>query len=121
MKNRAEVILFNKCYGDQKELIQQFNEARQLNPKLSEPVLHITLSLAPGENLGKNKLSDVAEECAKDLGFNNNQFFAVLHRDTTHQHLHIVANRIGFDKRTLSDSNNYQKDSNILPENGTEI
>ena len=109
MKNRAEVLLFNKCYGNPKELIQQFNEARQLNPKLSKPVLHITLSLAPGENLGKNKLSDVAEECAKDLGFNNNQFFAVLHRDTTHQHLHIVANRIGFDKRTLSDSNNYKK------------
>ncbi len=31
------------------------------------------------------------------------------HRDTNHQHIHIVANRIGFDKRTVSDSNNYQK------------
>lgn len=109
MKNRTEVLLFNKCYGNQKELVQQFNEVRQLNPKLSKPVLHITLSLAPGENLEKNKLIDVAEECAKDLGFSNNQFFAVLHRDTDHQHLHMVANRIGFDKRTVSDSNNYKK------------
>lgn len=109
MKNRAEVLLFNQCYGNAKELIQQFNEVRQLNPKLSKPVLHITLSLAPGENLEKNKLIEVAEECAKDLGFKNNQFLAVLHRDTTHQHLHIVANRIGFDKRTVNDSNNYKK------------
>ena len=34
MKDRAEILLFNQCYGNQKELIQQFNEVRQLNPKL---------------------------------------------------------------------------------------
>ncbi len=55
MKDRAEVLLFNKCFGDQKELVQLFNEVRWLNPKLSKPVMHITLSLAPGENLSKDK------------------------------------------------------------------
>jgi hypothetical protein len=34
---------------------------------------------------------------------------AIAHRDTGHQHLHIVANRIGLDGRTVSDSNSYQK------------
>jgi hypothetical protein len=109
MKNRAEVLLYNKCFGNEKELVQQFNEVRQLNPKLSKPVLHITLSLAPGENLNRDKLMEMSEHCAKDLGFENNQYIAIAHRDTNHQHLHIVANRIGFDKRTVSDSNNYQK------------
>ncbi len=33
-KNRAEVLLFNQCYGNKKELIQQFNDVRHLNPKL---------------------------------------------------------------------------------------
>jgi hypothetical protein len=47
--------------------------------------------------------------CAKDLGFENNQYIAIAHRDTNHQHLHIFANRICFDKRTVSDSNNYEK------------
>ncbi|HYJ63818.1 MAG TPA: relaxase/mobilization nuclease domain-containing protein, partial [Parafilimonas sp.] len=47
--------------------------------------------------------------CAKDLGFENNQFVSIFHKDTEHPHMHIVANRIGFDKRTVSDSNNYQK------------
>lgn len=112
MKDRSKVLLFNKCYGNQKELIQQFNEVRQLNPKLSKPVLHITLSLAPGEELEKNKLMALSEECAKDLGFENNQYVAIHHRDTNHQHLHIVANRIGFDMRTVSDSKNYQKMAN---------
>ena len=109
MKDRAEVLLFNQCYGNQKELIQQFNEVRQLNFKLSKPVLHITLSLAPGEQLSKDKLMQLCQDCAKDMGFENNQYLAIHHKDTSHQHLHIVANRIGFDKRTVSDSNNFQK------------
>ncbi len=38
MKERAEVILYNQCCGNQKELVEQFNEVRNLNPKLSKPV-----------------------------------------------------------------------------------
>ena len=113
MKNRAEVLLFNKCYGNQKELIQQFNEVRQLNTKLSKPVLHITLSLAPGEKLENNKLMEICESCAKDFDFENNQFVAIYHKDTHHQHVHIIANRIGFGKRTVNDSNNYKRMANF--------
>ncbi|MEJ7737183.1 MAG: relaxase/mobilization nuclease domain-containing protein [Chitinophagaceae bacterium] len=109
MKDRAEILVFNQCYGNQKELIQQFNEVRQLNSKLSKPVLHITLSLVPGEELPKEKLIEMCQDCAKDMGFENSQYVAIHHKDTSHQHLHIVANRIGFDKRTVSDSNNFQK------------
>ena len=109
MKDRAEILLFNQCYGNQKQLIQQFNEVRQQNSKLAKPVLHITLSLAWGEQLSKDKLMQLCQDCAKDMGIENNQYVAIHHKDTNHQHLHIVANRIGFDKRTVSDSNNFQK------------
>ena len=109
MKDRAEILLFNQRYGNQKELILQFNEVRQLNSKLLKPVLHITLSLARGEQLPKEKLIKMCQDCAKDMGFGNNQYVAIHDKDTSHQHLHIVANRIGFDKRTVSDSNNFQK------------
>src|SRR5688500_13917207 len=90
IKDRAEILLFNKCFGNEKELVQQFNEVRQFNPKLSKPVLHITLSLTPGEMLSKDKLMQMSEDCAKELGFENNQFIAIVHGDTDHQHLHIV-------------------------------
>ncbi|MDI3321311.1 relaxase/mobilization nuclease domain-containing protein [Pinibacter soli] len=109
LKNRAEVLVFNQCFGNEKELIQQFNEVRNLNRKLSKPVMHITLSFAPGEQLSKYKLGEICEDCAKEMGFNKNQFVAIYHNDTRHQHVHIVANRIGFDGKTLSDSNNYKK------------
>jgi hypothetical protein len=112
LKNRAEVFMFNNCFGNRAELVQQFNEVRQLNTKVSKPVLHITLSLAPREDLGKDKLMEMCGQCAKEMGFENNQFIAVSHRDTGHQHIHIVANRIGFDTKTVSDSNSYQKIAN---------
>jgi hypothetical protein len=112
-QGRAEALLFNMCFGSQRELIEQFNDVRKLNPRLLKPVLHITLSLAPGELLSKDTLTEICEHCARDMGFGNNQYVAIQHSDTDHQHLHIVANRIGFDKRTVSDSNNYQKIANF--------
>jgi hypothetical protein len=109
MEDRAEVIMYNQCYGNARELIEQFNEVRNLNEQLAKPVLHITLSLSPGEQLPKDKLMNLCQECAKDMGFENNQYVAIHHRDTSHSHVHIVANRVGYDKRTVSDSKNYQK------------
>lgn len=109
LKSRAEVLAYNLCYGSKLELIRQFNEVRNLNPKLSKPVMHVTLSLAPGEFLNKGKLADLVEQCAIDLGFEKNQYVAIAHNDTKHQHLHIVTNRIGFNGRTVKDSHNYQR------------
>ena len=45
VKDRAELLAYNLCFGDKKELIQQFNEVRYLNLKLSKPVMHITLTI----------------------------------------------------------------------------
>ncbi|HEY5464664.1 MAG TPA: relaxase/mobilization nuclease domain-containing protein [Hanamia sp.] len=113
MKNRAEILQYNLCFGDKVELIQQFNEVRRLNAKQSKPVMHITLSFAPGEQLSKQQLSQIANHCAEDFGFDKNQFIAVEHSDTEHQHFHIVVNRINFDGKTLPDSNSYKRISDF--------
>ncbi len=107
--NRATVLHFNQCFGDKKELTEQFNDVRKLNLKLSKPVLHITLSFAPGECVKNAQLQEIVKACAQEMGFEKNQYIAVAHSDTGHQHLHIVANRIGFDGRTVSDSNSFKK------------
>jgi hypothetical protein len=67
-KNRAEILNFNQCFGNKKELIQQFNEVRRLNPGLSKPVLHITLSLAPQDLKPKRSkiLSDLLKPVQTD-------------------------------------------------------
>ena len=109
VKNRAEIILFNQCFGGPKELIEQFNEVRLLNRKLSKPVIHITLSFAPGEKLPANILAEIAQQCGEHLGFSKNQFISVEHLDTGHQHIHMVANRIDFNGKTWKDGNSYRR------------
>lgn len=114
MHNRATVLKMNSCFGNKEQLIRQFKEVKYLNPKLSKPVMHITLGLAPGEFLEEGKLIEVAENCAEQFGFTDNQYLAVEHKDTDHQHIHIVANRIGFNGKTnVSDSNCYKKVANF--------
>src|SRR3954451_3181247 len=73
MKDRAEVLLYNRCFGNSRELVEQFNDVRQLNTRLSKPVMHITLSLDPTDRLTKDKLMEMSEHCAKEMGFENNQ------------------------------------------------
>jgi hypothetical protein len=109
LKKRAEILSYNLCFGNKKELINQFNDVRKINPKLSKPVLHITLSFAPGEKLGNENLQDLIEQCAQKMGFEKNQFVAIEHSDTTHQHIHIVANRVRLDGKTVKDHHNYKR------------
>jgi hypothetical protein len=109
-ESRAEILSYNRCFGLKNELIQQFNDVRKLNPGLKSPVFHIILSLAKEDELNKAKKIEVAERCAEHFGVNINQFLVLEHHDTPdHSHLHIVANRIGYDKVTASDSNSYQR------------
>lgn len=108
-KKEAELLNTNLCYGNKKELIEQFNEVRRLNQNLSKPVQHITISLAKGERLNQSSLVSIAEDCARDLGFEKNQYIVIAHHDTGHQHIHIVANRVSFDGKTVKDNHNYRK------------
>ena len=108
-ENRAEVLEYNMCFGNKKELVSQFNDVRTLRPNLSKPVMHISLSLDPEDLFTKEKLRQIGQDFAKEFGFENNQYIVIYHKDTEHPHLHIVVNRIGFDGKTISDSNSYRK------------
>lgn len=112
-QNRAEVLEYNMCFGNKKELVSQFNDVRTLRPSLSKPVMHFSLSLDPEDIFTTEKLRQVGQDFAKGFGFENNQYVTIYHKDTTHPHLHIVVNRVGFDGKTISDSNSYRKVSEL--------
>lgn len=59
--------------------------------------------------MGNQDKADIAAELAKAFRFEDNQYVAIAHADTKHEHLHIVANRIGYDGKTASDSNSYKR------------
>jgi len=110
-KKQAEVIAYNQCFGDKRQLIRDFIEVSKLNPNVSKPVFHLAISFAHGDadKLNPQDKVDMAEKLAKEFMFHNNQYVVIEHSDRQHQHLHIVANRIGYDGKTASDSNSYKR------------
>ena len=108
-KDRAEVLEYNKCFGNKYELAEQFRDVQKLSKRVEKPVLHLSLRLAPGETLSRNQLIEIGREAAKEFGVADHQYIVVLHKDTKEQHIHIAANRVGFDGKVASDSNSYKR------------
>jgi hypothetical protein len=110
-KKQAEVIAYNQCFGDKRQLIRDFIEVSKLNLNVSKPVFHLAISFAHDDagKLNPQDKVDMAEKLAKEFTFHNNQYVVIEHSDRQHQHLHIVANRIGYDGKTASDSNSYKR------------
>lgn len=108
-RNRAEVLEYNYCYGDKYELAAQFQDVANLSRRVEKPVLHLTIRLAPGDQLTRAQWIEIGQEAAKEFGIDKNQYISVLHKDTAQPHIHIVANRVGYDGRVASDSNSYAR------------
>lgn len=95
-------------------LIEEFDEIEKIrslsldSDRIIKPVWHAILSLRPGESLTEESWFQAVEAYLNDLGFGlENKWVAVLHEDTDHQHVHIVANRI-----CINDTFSVVKDNN---------
>lgn len=82
-----------------RELSAEFAVGRQLRPDIERPVWHASLALPAGERLTGERWEAIANDFMDGMGFDrkNHQFFAVRHHDTDHDHIHIIASRIGLD------------------------
>jgi hypothetical protein len=96
---------------DKNATIRDFITRAKTNPNLSKCVWHTSLS--PQDVLTSQQLHTIAREWIKGMGLDKTQFVIVLHTDKDIPHVHIIANRINDDGRTISDSNNWKR-SEIL-------
>ena len=99
---------------DAEGMIQEFDAIEKMrdsaidSDRVIKPVWHAMLSLKPGESLTEEQWLEAVETYLSDLGFDlENKWVAVLHGDTDHQHVHIVANRISMNEEftVVRDSN----------------
>jgi hypothetical protein len=72
------------------------------------------LSLSGGETLTEDQWSDVAHFYVDGMGFSDAPWLGVLHRDTDHEHLHIMASRVSFDGKTVSDANDFRRSEELV-------
>lgn len=62
--------------------------------RTNKPVQHLSISLAPGEHLTREQWEHVIDTTLRDLGLEGHQALIVAHRDTAHEHIHLVVNRV---------------------------
>jgi hypothetical protein len=105
---KAVVLKYNNCFGNKNELIDQFNEVKMLNHKVSRAVLHLILSFDSQDNVRDSQMVEIVAKLEKKMGFDKHQYVAVSHNDTDHRHIHLIINRISLERKTLKDSNDYK-------------
>ncbi|MCK9397922.1 MAG: relaxase/mobilization nuclease domain-containing protein [Methylobacter sp.] len=92
-------LIGGTCSGSTLEEIQaEFAAVRKLRPDIERPAWHCSLSLKPPERLTDKQWAQAADRYMRGMGFADKSLYAVVrHSDTEHDHIHIVASRIGID------------------------
>lgn len=107
--DRGQVVAGPMAGRTPRELAAEFGQLRRLNPKLGKAVAHFSLSPAPGDPpLTEAQWQEIAERFMSEMGFDS-AWCGVIHRDTDHEHLHLMACRVRLDGRTVSDANDYRR------------
>ena len=81
-----------------------------LNPNVSNPVWHTSISFNPSdaEQMTNEKMLAVAQDFRKELGLLGTQCVIFRHFDREdNQHLHILVNRVADDGHTIPDGRNF--------------
>jgi hypothetical protein len=102
----AEILDLNGLSTDNpKDLAQEFQVIWEENQNISKPVWHTSLSFHEKDNITNEKMKEIANKFMQSAGFekDNYQYVIIKHNDTKHNHCHIVANRVGFDGKAVSD------------------
>lgn len=84
------------------EKLQRFQQLISLNDRATTNTIHISLNFDPSENLGKEKLIEIATVYMQKIGFGNQPFLVYQHKDAGHPHIHIVSTNIQKDGKRIS-------------------
>jgi hypothetical protein len=84
--------------------------------KVKSSVFHCSLSIPRGEALDKQTWGDVINDYMADMGLKNNQYVAIYHglNNNQNQHIHIMANKVNEDNKTIWDNKNDRYKANKI-------
>ncbi|WP_126245890.1 relaxase/mobilization nuclease domain-containing protein [Chitinophaga rhizosphaerae] len=85
-------------------MADDFEAQAELRRTISRPCFHAVLSFPPGEKVTDELMVDLAGKYLDGIGMVGTQFAVVRHADTEHPHVHIIANRVNFQGKAITDS-----------------
>lgn len=104
-ERKAEIIAAEGVRShDYRLMAQDFITQAQLRPTKKQSCFHSVLSFYPGERPGNATLAQIGKKYLEGIGITNTQYSFVLHTDKAHLHMHVFANMVNNDGKSISDS-----------------
>ncbi|MGB6152027.1 MAG: relaxase/mobilization nuclease domain-containing protein [Pricia sp.] len=103
----AEVVHSQNLAGENaKQVTEEFRLIQEMNRRCHNNTLSFVLSPTKedGRRLSNEKLGEITRSFIDKMKLGDRQAIAFVHRDKAHTHIHLYANRIGFDGRAYDDS-----------------
>jgi hypothetical protein len=113
-KGVAEVLDHNFVKASEKSIITEVQMIKAMRPNLQKFFYHTSINFPPNEDLTNATMIQIGHDYLQQSGFTQHQYIMFRHRDADHPHLHILVNRIGYDGKVLSDSNDFARCEKIL-------
>ena len=113
-QGKAHIIDANIGLGSTVENTNTFNAVRALRPNLGKAVLHVSLNLPYQDTLSDREFANLGHDYLREMGFDDNQYIIYRHHDQKHHHIHIIANRVGYSGKVVSDAKDLFRSKKIL-------
>ena len=96
-------------------IIASFGDNHALNPRLKNPVGHISLNFHANDKdkINDEKMVEIARKYMERMGIVDTPYIVVRHLDKDYPHCHIVFSRINNYGETISDKNDYERNKDI--------
>ena len=101
---KPEILEQNFVFGnDYKDLGKQFREVSNENKRVESPVMKVSISFDSKENLSESQKIEFTKKVMKEMGIreDNHQYMITRHSDKKHDHHHVLANRVGMDRKVI--------------------
>ncbi|MDV4145836.1 relaxase/mobilization nuclease domain-containing protein [Shimia sp. FJ5] len=109
-EGRGRLLALHNLASDSPEAaVSEMTVAAAQSARTTQPVMHISVSYAQGEQPTPQQMRADARRILKSLGLSENQAVVIAHDDKDHPHFHIAVNRVGPDGKTVSDSQSYAR------------
>lgn len=87
-----------------REMALDFQTQVMLREHKKQACFHAILSFHPDDKMDKEMMKEIARKYLKGLGIINTRYVVVLHTDKEHPHLHLLANMVNYEGRSISNA-----------------
>jgi hypothetical protein len=104
-KRRAQVLVADGIRSyDWRKMTDDFVRQAAFHPEKKKACFHGILSFHLEDKIDDNMMANIAQEYLAEIGLANTQFAVVKHTDKAHRHVHLLANLVDYDGKSISDS-----------------